>query len=116
MDKQKKAFIINVLRRGTYKWYGRWTAEKRSHLRDLKRYFCEECGEICRKKDTQMDHVLPVIPVEGTEDLNVIADRMYPPPEGWRRLCKPCHKLKTDAENVHRRGNKPKKKKSRKKT
>ena len=101
MDKQKKAFTINVLRRGSYKWYGRWQAEKRSHLPELKKYYCEECGTICKKKDTQMDHIEPVIPLnKTTEDtpLDEIADRMYCSPEGFQRLCKPCHADKTASE------------------
>lgn len=119
MDKAKKSFVINVLRRGTYRWPGRWKAEKRSHLPEEKRYYCEECGLVCRKKDTQMDHILPVIPVEKsteTTTLDEIAERMYPFTEGWQRLCKECHKVKTDAENAQRREpvSKPRAKKKKK--
>lgn len=119
MDKAKKTFIINsVLRRGTYKWWGRWKAEKRSHLPEIKKYYCEQCGIVSKKKDTQLDHIEPVIPVDKTTDtmtLDEIADRMFPHMEGWQRLCKPCHALKTANENRQRPGSEPKPKKPSKK-
>lgn len=120
MDKAKRTFIINnVLRRGTYRWWGRWKAEQRSHIPALKKYFCESCGTIAkRKKDTQMDHIEPVIPVDKTTDtmtLDEIADRMYPNIEGWQRLCKECHGVKTADENRLRPDSAPKPKKIRKK-
>lgn len=105
MDKAKKTFTINVLRRGSYKWPGRWLAEKRSHLPEIKKYYCESCGLVCKKKDTQMDHIIPVIPTnQNTHDvsLDVIADRVYCSPEGFQRLCKECHRDKTNAENAQR--------------
>jgi hypothetical protein len=109
MDKAKKTFTINVLRRGSYKWPGRWLAEKRSALGGGY-YYCEnpECGLIVKKKETQMDHILPVIPMDkGTEktSLDEIADRMYCSPEGFARLCIPCHSEKTNREGIIRMDN-----------
>lgn len=45
MDKRKKTHAILRLRRGTYKWQGRWKAEKRSHV-GRGEYLCEYCGWI----------------------------------------------------------------------
>lgn len=103
MDKAKKSFIINVLRRGSYRWYGRWQAEKRSKL-GRNEYFCENptCGVIGPKKDYQMDHIIPVILTTGYDSIDGVADRMYCEPEGFQRLCKDCHRIKTDNENALR--------------
>lgn len=109
MDNRKKTFAIQMLRRGTYRWPSRWAAEKRSRV-DRGQYFCECCGEILRKKATQMDHVLPVVDPEiGFNGFDDYIDRMYPDTQwGWSRLCKPCHSEKTAGENLIRKENKKK--------
>lgn len=105
MTNQKKNFVIQMLRRGTYKWHSRWRAEKRSKV-GRNQYICECCGQVLTKKETQMDHVVPVVdPVRGFVGFDEYADRMYPDdPSGWQRLCKDiCHKAKTDEENLLRK-------------
>ena len=103
MDKAKRSFVINVLRRGSYKWYGRWQAEKRSKLA-RNEYYCENsvCGVIGPKRNYQMDHIIPVQAVTGFDSIDNIADRMYCDPVGFQRLCKECHAEKTAAENALR--------------
>lgn len=100
MDKSKKAFAINTLRRGTYRWHTRWAAEKRSKV-GRGEYFCECCGVVMKKKDTQMDHVLPVVdPIVGFNGFDELIDRMFPSDEfGWQRLCRFCHNSKSKMEN-----------------
>ena len=118
MEKSKKTFIINTLRRGTYRWPGRWLAEKRSAL-GKGFYYCENeiCGVIVKKNQTQMDHTEPVIPVYKTTadtSLDEIAERMFCSPDGFKRLCKDCHSIKTRSENEQRPSTeKPKKGKKR---
>lgn len=116
MTPTKKSFIINTLRRGSYRWYGRWQAEKRSNL-GRNQYFCEnpECGVILKKKETQMDHIIPVVLTTGWDGLENVADRMYCEPEGYQRLCKPCHAEKTLKENQMRPRPEKKPKKGKKK-
>lgn len=107
----KKAFAIQVLRRATYKWSTRWSAEKRSRV-GHGQYFCESCGIIERKKNTQLDHVAPVVdPEKGFNGFDEYIDRMYPDTQwGWQRLCKPCHALKSNNENLIRKETVKKKK------
>jgi hypothetical protein len=111
MNPKKKAFIISVLRRASYKWFTRWAAEKRSKL-ERNTYYCECCGIIGGKKDFSMDHVLPVVdPNEGFVGFDSYADRMFPDTEfGWQRLCDPCHSEKTADELITRKETKKKKK------
>lgn len=115
MDNHKKSFIINTLRRGTYRWPGRWLAEKRSKLSERGSYYCEnpECGLVCRKSETQMDHIIPVVLTSGWDGLENVADRMYCSPEGFQRLCRECHAIKTKTEN-QTRPRPPKKSKNKK--
>ena len=104
IDNHKKNFAIQLLRRGTYKWFTRWAAEKRSKL-ERNTYYCECCGIILTKKESQMDHVLPVVdPNTGFNGFDEMIDRMFPSTEfGWQRLCKPCHAEKSTAENAVRK-------------
>lgn len=58
-----------------------------------------------------MDHKNPVIPPKGFKsglqyDWNEIIANMFVEKSGWSVLCKPCHQLKTNAENVTRRATK----------
>lgn len=113
MKPSKKSFVMNTLRRGSYRWYGRWQASKRSHL-GHNMYYCEnpECGIIGKKKDFQLDHVIPVVLTSGWDGWENVIDRMYCEPEGMQRLCIACHAEKTAAENRERPvGRKSRKKK-----
>lgn len=105
IDNKLKYFVIQLLRRGTYRWSGRWMAEKRSKLPERNSYFCEnpECGVIGGKKDFVMDHILPVVdPVKGFIGFDDYISRMFCSPEGFQRICKHCNKEKTDKENQTR--------------
>lgn len=106
MDNHKKNFAIQALRRATYKWKGRWTAEKKYKYHGHKNsYICAMCpeGVVHGKKDTQMDHVDPVVdPIEGYKDLETFADRLLVYEDGWQRLCKEHHAEKTKQENSQR--------------
>lgn len=107
MDAKKKQFIINTLRRASYKWPSRWKAEKRTHI-GRNEYFCESCGIVGPKKQFQMDHLVPVVdPEKGFTGFDDYADRMFPDTEkGWQRLCSECHDIKTDKENQIRKNKK----------
>ena len=103
-DKLKKNFVISQLRRASFRWEGRWKSEKRSKLKARGEYFCEECGLVCKKKDTQMDHTIPVVdPIMGFTNFDDYIDRLFCSEEGFKRLCKPCHEEKTEKENIVRR-------------
>lgn len=119
MKKEVKDHAISTLRRGSYRWKGRWEAERRSRV-GRGEYYCEECGTIGKKNHSQMDHTIPVVdPVEGWKDFDTFIERLYIPADGWKRLCKPCHLDKTRIENSVRKEQKiktfSKKKKSKKK-
>lgn len=113
IDKATRTFVMNVLRRGTYRHPGRFNALKKAHV-GRNQYLCACCGGIFKKKEINLDHIESVIPIEGTEDFNVIIERMYVPVEGYQTLCAisseangfkegGCHGEKTAKENEQRR-------------
>jgi len=119
MDAYKKTWVINALRRASYKWRGRWEAEKEYKLAGRNQYKCAMCpeGTIHPKKNTQMDHIIPVVdPEKGFTTLDEYADRLLVYKEGWQRLCLEHHAAKTLAENgVRKETKKTSKKKAKKK-
>jgi 5-methylcytosine-specific restriction endonuclease McrA len=88
--------------------------EKSKHGKDLRRvhYRCSSCKEFFKKPDFVVDHIEPVIPVEGLPqrdglpDFNVYAVRLFCEKENLQGLCKTCHDKKSKAENKDRRDSK----------
>lgn len=103
-----KAFLVNALRRASYRYPGRYNAMKRAKV-GRNEYVCESCGTIHGRKDGAMDHVNPVVdPLTGWVDLDVYAERMFVDESGYQRLCNACHDLKTEQENAVRKENRKK--------
>lgn len=67
---------------------------------------CQECGKMEAKSNVQIDHSEPVVPVNRSfEEMSFdeLVDRMWCEEKGLSILCKPCHAIKTKAENKERR-------------
>lgn len=103
MDKEKKEFAVNLLRRGSYKWAARNEAKKAAKVA-YGIYECAICKQHTKSKDTQMDHVVPVKDVRGVEQtLDETAERMFVNSDSWQLLCSGCHLSKTRIENACRK-------------
>lgn len=100
---QKRKWLIQALRRASYRWPGRNEAMKAARV-DRGQYRCNSCKRIFGRKEIQMDHVEPVIDVHrGFTTLDDYAARLIPNVDGWQCLCKTCHKFKSAQENEIRR-------------
>jgi len=112
-----KAFVIASLRRASYRWPARNEALNRARVsRGI--YKCEQCGKHFKKKEIQLDHIEPVVPVTGYTNLDDYAHRLLCNADGYSVLCIADHEVKTLHENLARKiikGEKPKKKRSAKK-
>lgn len=97
-----KSFLMAGLRRMSYRWKPRSEAMKAARVARGK-YLCAKCREVHPRKNIQMDHILPVVPVEGTNDWNVVISRMFVEASAYQCLCKECHKEKTSEENKMRK-------------
>lgn len=114
MTPKQKAFCIAALRRASYRWPGRYTAMKAAHV-DRNAYKCAACQGVFPKKEIRLDHVEPVVPVDGFKnkesfDLHEFAERLLVEESGFQVLCDTCHNNKSKIENTERRKNKAKKK------
>lgn len=107
-----KAFIIQLLRRGTYKYPPRNEALKAARIsRGI--YKCEMCQGIFPKKEITLDHKNPVVePKIGFVDWNTYIPRMFPEVQGFQTICRTCHDSKTKIENILRKKYRQKKKKT----
>ena len=72
-------------------------------------YTCYVCSGEFRLKDTQMDHKIPVVGVDGFVGWDDFIERLLPEEDGWGRICLTCHTKKTNEENEIRRLTKAKK-------
>ena len=109
-DPKFRSFIIATLRRASYRWFGRSEALKLARV-ERGMYTCAMCKGVFKKKDTQLDHIQPIIdPKEGFVDWNTYIPRLFCAPELYQVLCRVCHKSKTFTENSIRKEYKRKKK------
>jgi hypothetical protein len=60
----------------------------------------------------QIDHIEPVTPLTGWENLDIFVERLKVPAEQMQVICKKDHKLKSGVENETRRTSKKRKKTS----
>lgn len=68
-----------------------------------KHYQCNHCNGLFPAKDVEVNHLTPVIPVDGFDSWDEVINRMFCEKDGFEVLCKPCHKAVTQKENKERR-------------
>lgn len=100
-----KTWLIPKLRRLSYMWPNRNLAKSIARV-ERGRYQCNSCKQIFGPKEIHMDHILPVVPVEGFQDLGNFVESLFCKVEGFQALCSVCHDQKTLAENLQRKLNK----------
>lgn len=67
---------------------------------------CEECGKMEAKSNVQVDHREPLIPLDSSlEEMSwdEVVSRLWCDESNLQIICKPCHRLKSKAENKERR-------------
>jgi len=96
-----KSFLINQLRRVSFKWKPRGEAMKAARVARGK-YECNICKEIFGNKEIVLDHIQPVVPVDGWDNWDGYIERLFCQIEGYQCICKICHDNKTEEENKQR--------------
>lgn len=66
-------------------------------------YLCAGCNEHHQRKNIAKDHIVPFVPLTGWDESTLTKRLFVSDAAGYQVLCKPCHKLKTQAENKERR-------------
>ncbi len=114
-----RSHIISGLRKASMYWKPKGVALKES--RDGKMIHpetgrerivckCSHCGKRDFENKMKVDHIDPVVPVDGFNDnlfLNInwseYIERMFVEVDGYQVLCKECHDLKTKKETDERK-------------
>ena len=119
MDSKFKYFIINLLRKGTFKWIPRGEAKKRAKVQNgtykngnpKYGYQCNICKATYASGDVQVDHIEPVIGPEGFTTWDDYIHRMFCPVDNFQVVCSECHDKKSAKEVQARKKYRKKKKK-----
>lgn len=125
MDAKFKARIMKALRRLHHTWSPRNQAKAKAKV-DAALYMCQ-CGckvlcyegtseknflELCEKYKGQtilrekgdIDHIDPVMKIDAKRfSWDTVINRMFTEVDNYQYLAKPCHKVKSKAENQLRR-------------
>jgi len=79
------------------------------------RFTCSVCKNKVSNSEIRIDHSQPIIPVtgfplneDGTDNWNIVINRMFCSKEGLVAMCDPCHQIKTQDENKVRKENRTK--------
>lgn len=67
---------------------------------------CAECKLPTPTYLIQVDHIIPIVPIDSTLELMTwddVVDRIWCDKNNLQPLCKPCHNIKTKAERKLRR-------------
>lgn len=96
------SFVRSGLRSKFNRWPPKLEAKKearREYTGPNKRlkfeYLCDECKQWHQEKNVEMDHIVPCGSLKNFSDLPGFLERIACSKEGFRCLCKPCHKLIT---------------------
>lgn len=101
-DAELKRFVISALRRVSLWWKPRNEAFKLARIsRGL--YICNICKKCFGRKEVVADHLNPVVKLSGFTNYDEYLHRMFPSVEGYQIICKPCHSIKTEEENILRK-------------
>lgn len=113
-----RAWFIGALRRISYRYPPRYSvlAAARVERGKYKCALCPEGQNIHARKDIQLDHVVPMIPLtgfplkpDGTDDWGVVVDRLFCTSAGFQAICSEHHALKSKEESGIRKSYRVKK-------
>lgn len=111
-EARMNSFIKGALRSASVKWPPRYTTlhdacvgtrVNRKTGRMAKHYRCSRCQGDFPGKDVEVNHITPVVPVDGFDSWDGVIKRMFCEKDGLELVCKPCHKEITAEENNKRK-------------
>jgi hypothetical protein len=98
-----KPWLVAQLRRVHQKWGPKSEVFKAARVA-RGRYKCNMCEETVHYSEIRIDHIEPVVSLDGFRNWDEYIDRMFCDASGYQALCNTCHDEKTLKENKQRRG------------
>lgn len=109
------SFIKSALRTASVRWPPRYQALHDAFItkgvnpatgRVAKLYSCPKCKGTFTAANMEVNHIVPVVPVDGFDNWDNVIERLFCEKDGLEAICKPCHKKITAFENQQRKENK----------
>jgi 5-methylcytosine-specific restriction endonuclease McrA len=106
------SFIKSALRSASQRWPPKYLVLQDAYVgiktnpktgRQAKHFHCKSCGEAFPQKEVEVNHITPVVPIDGFDSWDGVIYRMFCEKDGLEVLCKPCHKAVTKQENELRK-------------
>ena len=97
-----KTFAISALRRASYRLGARYEALNKAKI-SYGVYACAACKKAFARKNVQVDHITPIVPLSGWDNFDGYIARLFCHSDGLQILCIGCHKSKTKEENAARK-------------
>lgn len=106
------SFVKSALRGASQRWPPKYQTLQDAFVgiktnpktgRQAKHFHCRACGLDFPQKEVEVNHIVPVVPVEGFDSWDGVISRMFCEKDGLEVLCKPCHKAVTKQENELRK-------------
>ena len=91
MEKKLVNYIKGLLRRAWGRSFQRQSALKSAKV-SYGKYKCAKCRKIFRRKNIQVDHI---IPVGRFKDFDTYIEKLFVEPIKLQVLCLGCHSIKT---------------------
>lgn len=103
-------FIRSALRSKMSRWPPKIEAKKQARKKykgESKRqqweYQCAICENWFADKETEMDHIIEAGSLKDYKDLPGFVERLFVGINGWRCLCKSCHKKITQEQRERKK-------------
>lgn len=106
------SFVKSALRTASVRWPPRYQCLHDAFVtqginpatgRKAKLYRCCKCKGLFTAANMEINHIVPVVPVEGFDSWDNLIERLFCEKDGLEAVCKPCHKLITAFENQQRK-------------
>jgi len=100
------AWVLSYLRKMTLRWKPRFDrlneGRQKKPLgvngREVWANTCENCCKWFKTSDLAMDHITPIGGLKSLDEAGRWLNNALVEKDGYQRLCKPCHKIKSNTE------------------
>lgn len=93
--------VVYGIRRVSVFWPARKEARDRARV-SYGKYKCACCHGVFKSKDTEVDHIDPIVGPEGFTSWDLLISNLFCSVDNLQVLCKACHKEKTAQERRDR--------------
>lgn len=115
-EARMRSFVTSALRRAS--WPVKYECKRNAFVgmgvnpatgRKCQMFRCSSCRGSFPAKQVQVDHIMPIVPMDGHDSWDKFIERLFCEDNGLQVLCGECHSKKTTIENAERKRRRGKK-------